>query len=128
MKSIALIVTVLMLLAARAGAQPLQQPGAGPVILRLVPNPQEIALEHAAAVSGRSIFIAGAAFQVVAVGLFTPLAVFGVGGDRFSAAIAFGSVALIFGTTSLVLIPIGAAKWARHAKQERLLREGVLVF
>jgi hypothetical protein len=119
MKPIAVVVLFVMLaLAPRAHAQPL--------VLTLVPSQQEIAEAHRQADRGRSIFIAGAVTHGLGL-VLTVATVFGAFGNR-DGLIAGGSSALILGTTSLVLMPVGGAIWAKGAKRERILRGGVLVF
>jgi hypothetical protein len=119
MKPIALLITLLMLLAAPAAR-------AQPLVLTLVPSPEEVADAHRQMVTGRSIFVAGVVTQGAGLGLslVTVFGGFGNGGGLIGGA----SSALILGTTSLVLIPVGAVLWAKGARRERLLREGALTF
>jgi hypothetical protein len=119
MKPIAVVVMLVMLaVGSRAHAQPL--------VLTLVPSQQEIEEAHRQADRGRSIFIAGAVTHGLGL-VLTVATVFGAFGNR-EGLIAGGSSALVLGTTSLVLMPVGGAVWARGAKRERMLRGGALVF
>jgi hypothetical protein len=120
MKPIATLMMLLVLLfATRAHAESAELP--------LVPSQVELRrAAHHQIVVGRSVFIAGTVVQ--AAGLALLFSAFDPSLNKSSDLIGREGGALILGTVSLVLIPVGVAVWAKGNKRERLLRQGALVF